>query len=126
RAADDERARILKALGRPGLQESDVAEVHRLVKVYDGGGYSVARASAYAETGGAALHRFPDSAARQVLTLIADYGIHHDPSRGAGAGARAAPVASSRCSPTSGSMTRTWAPSRGCSWRSIPGLGSSI
>jgi len=78
RATDDERARILKALGRPDLQDSDVAEVHRLVKVYDGVGYSVVRASAYAETGVAALHRFPDSAVRQVLTLIADYVIHRD------------------------------------------------
>jgi octaprenyl-diphosphate synthase len=78
RATDDERARILAALERPGLQESDVAEVHRLVKVYDGVGYSVARASAYAETGVAALHRFPDSAVRQVLALIADYVIHRD------------------------------------------------
>ena len=78
RATDDERARILAALERPGLQESDVTEVHRLVKVYDGVGYSVARASAYAETGVAALHRFPDSAVRQVLALIADYVIHRD------------------------------------------------
>jgi octaprenyl-diphosphate synthase len=78
RATDDERARILKALGRPGLQESDVAEVHRLVKVYDGVGYSVARASEYAETGVATLRRLPDSPVRQVLGLIADYVIHRD------------------------------------------------
>jgi octaprenyl-diphosphate synthase len=78
RSTDDERARILEALGRPGLQESDVAEVHRLVKMYDGVGYSVARASAYAETGVAALHRLPDSPVQQVLTLIADYVIHRD------------------------------------------------
>jgi octaprenyl-diphosphate synthase len=78
RATDDERARILEALGRPGLQDADVAEVHRLVKVYDGVGYSVARASAYAEAGIAALARFPDSPGRQILTLIAEYVIHRD------------------------------------------------
>ena len=78
RATDEERARILETLGRPGLQEPDVAEVHRLVKVYDGVGYSVARASAYAETGIAALGRFPDSPARQILQLIAEYVIHRD------------------------------------------------
>lgn len=78
RATDEERVRILEALGRPGLQDADVAEVHRLVKVYDGVGYSVARASAYAESGVAALQRFPDSPARQILTLIGDYVIHRD------------------------------------------------
>jgi octaprenyl-diphosphate synthase len=78
RATDEERGRILEALGRPGLQDSDLAEVHRLVKVYDGVGYSVARASAYAEAGIAALGRFPDSPARQILTLIAEYVIHRD------------------------------------------------
>ena len=59
RATADERARILEALGRPGLLETDVAEVHRLVKVYDGVGYAVGRALAYAETGVAALDRVP-------------------------------------------------------------------
>ena len=78
RATDEERTRILEALGRPGLQDADVAEVHRLVKVYDGVGYSVARALAYAEAGVAALQRFPDSPARQTLTLIGDYVIHRD------------------------------------------------
>lgn len=78
RATDEERARILETLGRPGLQEPDVAEVHRLVKVYDGVGYSVARASAYAETGITALDRFPDSPGRQILELIAEYVIHRD------------------------------------------------
>ena len=48
------------------------------VKVYDGVGYSVTRASAYAEAGIAALGRFPDSPARQILTLIAEYVIHRD------------------------------------------------
>ena len=78
RATDDERTRILETLGRPGLQETDVAEVHRLVKVYDGVGYSVARASAYAETGIAALDRLPGSPGREILTLIAEYVIHRD------------------------------------------------
>ena len=67
RATSEERARILETLGRPGSRSPDVAEVHRLVKVYDGVGYSVARASAYAETGIAALGRFPDSPGREIL-----------------------------------------------------------
>jgi octaprenyl-diphosphate synthase len=78
RATADERARILEALGRPGLLETDVAEVHRLVKVYDGVGYSVGRALAYVETGVAALDRFPVSPVREILTLIAEYVIHRD------------------------------------------------
>ena len=78
RATGDERARILETLGRPGLQETDVAEVHRLVKVYDGVGYAVGRALAYAETGAAALTRVPGSEAREILSLIAEYVIHRD------------------------------------------------
>jgi octaprenyl-diphosphate synthase len=78
RATADERARILETLGRPGVLEADVAEVHRLVKVYDGVGYAVGRASAYAATGAAALDRVPDSSAREILTLIAEYVIHRD------------------------------------------------
>jgi octaprenyl-diphosphate synthase len=78
RATTDERARILETLGRPGVLEADVAEVHRLVKVYDGVGYAVGRASAYATTGVAALERAPASAAREILTLIAEYVIHRD------------------------------------------------
>jgi octaprenyl-diphosphate synthase len=78
RATAEERARILKALGRPGRQETDVAEVHRLVKVYDGVGYSVGRALSYVETGVAALARFPGCEAREILSLIAEYVIHRD------------------------------------------------
>jgi geranylgeranyl pyrophosphate synthase len=78
RATVEERARILDALGRPGLHETDVTEVHRLVKVYDGVGYSVGRALGYAETGVALLGRFPGSEARDVLSLIAEYVIHRD------------------------------------------------
>jgi octaprenyl-diphosphate synthase len=78
RATADERSRILEALGRPGLLETDVAEVHRLVKVYDGVGYSVGRALAYVETGVAALDRVPASPVREILTLIAEYVIHRD------------------------------------------------
>ncbi len=78
RATADERARILETLGRPGVLEADVAEVHRLVKVYDGVGYAVGRASAYAVTGVAALDRLPASAGREILTLIAEYVIHRD------------------------------------------------
>ena len=78
RATAEERARILEALGRPGLQETDVAEVHRLVKVYDGVGYSVGRALSYVDTGVAALARLPGSEAREILSLIAEYVIHRD------------------------------------------------
>jgi octaprenyl-diphosphate synthase len=78
RATTDERARILDTLGRQDALEADVAEVHRLVKVYDGVGYAVGRASAYAETGVAALDRVPVSQAREILTLIAEYVIHRD------------------------------------------------
>jgi octaprenyl-diphosphate synthase len=78
RTSADERARILETLGRPGAREADVAEVHRLVEVYDGVGYAVGRASAYAETAVAALDRVPASEAREILTLIAEYVIHRD------------------------------------------------
>jgi octaprenyl-diphosphate synthase len=78
RATVEERARILEALGRPGLRETDAAEVHRLVKVYDGVGYSVSRALGYAETGVAVLERAPRSEAREILSLIAEYVIHRD------------------------------------------------
>jgi octaprenyl-diphosphate synthase len=78
RATVEERTRILDVLGRPGLQETDAAEVHRLVKVYDGVGYAVGRASAYAAAGVAALDRVPSSEARQLLGLIAEYVIHRD------------------------------------------------
>jgi octaprenyl-diphosphate synthase len=78
RATADERARILETLGRPGLLEADVAEVHRLVKVYDGVGYAVGRALAYAETGVAALERLSPSDAREILSVLAEYVIHRD------------------------------------------------
>jgi octaprenyl-diphosphate synthase len=78
RATAAERTRILATLGRPGLGEADVADVHRLVKVYDGVGYSVGRALAYAKTGVATLDRVPPSEAREILTLIAEYVIHRD------------------------------------------------
>jgi octaprenyl-diphosphate synthase len=78
RVTADERSCILEVLGRPGLLETDVAEVHRLVKVYDGVGYSVGRALAYVKTGVAALDRFPASPVREILTLIAEYVIHRD------------------------------------------------
>jgi geranylgeranyl pyrophosphate synthase len=55
-----------------------VAEVHRLVKVYDGVGYSVGRALGYAETGVAVLSRLPGSEAREILSLIAEYVIQRD------------------------------------------------
>jgi octaprenyl-diphosphate synthase len=78
RATAEERARILEALGRPGLLEMDVAEVHRLVKVYDGVGHAVRRASAFAESGVADLARLPAGEARELLALLAEYVIHRD------------------------------------------------
>ena len=52
--------------------------MHRLVKVYDGVGHAVGRASAYAAAGVAALDGVPPSAAREILTLLAEYVIHRD------------------------------------------------
>ena len=78
RATTEERTLILETLGRPGVLDVDVAEVRRLVKVYDGVGYAVGRASAYAATGVAALDRAPASEAREILELIAEYVIHRD------------------------------------------------
>jgi octaprenyl-diphosphate synthase len=78
RATAEERARILEALGRPGLLEMDVAEVHRLVKVYDGVGHAVRRASTFAESGVADLARLPPGEARELLALLAEYVIHRD------------------------------------------------
>jgi octaprenyl-diphosphate synthase len=78
RATADERALILETLGRPGVLEGDVTEVRRLVKVYDGVGYAVGRASTYASAGVAALDGVPSSAAREILGLIAEYVIHRD------------------------------------------------
>lgn len=79
RSTAQERAGILDALGRAGtLTDADVSEIYRLVKVYDGVGYAVSRAGAYAEAGVTALTRFPPSEARELLTLIAEYVIHRD------------------------------------------------
>jgi octaprenyl-diphosphate synthase len=78
RATPEERKLILETLGRPGVLDVDVAEVRRLVKVYDGVGYAVGRASAYAAAGVAALDRAPASEAREILELIAEYVIHRD------------------------------------------------
>lgn len=82
RATDGERARILDVLRRPSPADAgadrDVAEVHRLVKVYDGVGYAVGRAAEYASRATAELARFPLSEEREVLGLIANYVIHRD------------------------------------------------
>jgi octaprenyl-diphosphate synthase len=78
RATAEERAHILETLGRPGVLDVDVAEVRRLVKVYDGVGYAVSRASAYAAAGVAALDGLPAGEAREILGLIAEYVIHRD------------------------------------------------
>jgi octaprenyl-diphosphate synthase len=78
RASPEERALILDTLGRPGVLEADVAEVRRLVKVYDGVGYAAGRAAAYAEASVAALDRVPGSEAREIFGLIAEYVIQRD------------------------------------------------
>jgi octaprenyl-diphosphate synthase len=85
RATPEERARILEVLARPRAaagdarpSEREVAEIHRLVKVYDGVGYAVGRAGAYAAEATARLAEFPASEERQVLGLIAEYVIHRD------------------------------------------------
>jgi octaprenyl-diphosphate synthase len=79
RASAEERAAMLAILGRPaGLEEGDVAEIQRLVKVYDGVGYTVGRATAYAEAAVAALEPFPASEARALLALVAEYVVHRD------------------------------------------------
>jgi octaprenyl-diphosphate synthase len=79
RATLEERDRILATLARPDVvTEADLAEVQRLVKVYDGVGYAVRRASTYAAEGVARLRGLPPGAIREVLALIADYVIHRD------------------------------------------------
>ncbi len=84
RAPAEERGRILAVLRHPGGDadggpaDPDVREVHRLVKLYDGVGYAVSRAAAYAAEATAQLDRFPPSEAREVLGLIADYVVHRD------------------------------------------------
>jgi octaprenyl-diphosphate synthase len=85
RAHPEERTQILEALRRPALaepdaalDERDVVEVLRLVKRYDGVGYAVARAGAYAAQATAGLGRFPASDERDVLGLIAEYVVQRD------------------------------------------------
>ncbi len=78
RATQAERARILDVLARRGSGDRDVAEVHRLVKVYDGVGYAVSRAAGYAAEATARLAGFPPSEAREALALIAEYVVHRD------------------------------------------------
>jgi octaprenyl-diphosphate synthase len=85
RATPDERARILELLTRPRIapgdglpSERDVAEIRRLVKVYDGVGYAVGRAAGYAGEATARLAGFAPSDEREVLGLIAEYVIHRD------------------------------------------------
>jgi octaprenyl-diphosphate synthase len=85
RATVAEHGRILEILSWAGLSagdggpaERDVAEIHRLVRRYDGVAYAVGRAAAYAAHATAQLAAFPLSEEREVLTLIADYVIHRD------------------------------------------------
>jgi octaprenyl-diphosphate synthase len=78
RATPDERARIAAALTAAGPDGRDVAEVRRLVKVYDGVGYAVTRAARYAEQATAGLDGFPPGEERAALGLIADYVIRRD------------------------------------------------
>ena len=78
RATPEERARILEVLARPGLADAEVAEIRRLVKMYDGLGYAMARAAAYAGEASARLGVFPASEERETLELIATYVIQRD------------------------------------------------
>ncbi|MGH7322997.1 MAG: polyprenyl synthetase family protein [Candidatus Rokuibacteriota bacterium] len=78
RAAPGERARIVAALTGPGPDERDVAEVHRLVKVYDGVGYAMACAATYVAEAMGQLQQFPLAEEREALGLIADYVIRRD------------------------------------------------
>jgi octaprenyl-diphosphate synthase len=79
RATPEERERILAALASPApSDERDVAEVHRLVKVYDGVGYAVTRAAGYVDAALASLERVTAGEERDALALIADYVIRRD------------------------------------------------
>jgi octaprenyl-diphosphate synthase len=78
RATPAERRRILGTLGRSDSPGPDLAEVQRLVKVYDGVGYAVRRAAAYAADATAALRELSPSGARDVLELVADYVVRRD------------------------------------------------
>jgi octaprenyl-diphosphate synthase len=79
RASAEERAAILDILTQPArVGEADIAEIQRLVKVYDGVGYAVSRASAHAEDAVSALDGLPLSEARELLTLVAEYVIQRD------------------------------------------------
>jgi len=79
RATDDERERVLATLGRPdAVTDATLAEIQRLVKVYDGVGYAVRRASTYVAEAVARLASLPAGEIREALTLIADYVIHRD------------------------------------------------
>jgi octaprenyl-diphosphate synthase len=85
RAMPEEQARILAGLAHPGTapgdavpSERDMAEIHRLVKVYDGVGYAVGRAAGYAADATAQLAGFPPSEEREILGLIAEYVIQRD------------------------------------------------
>jgi octaprenyl-diphosphate synthase len=78
RATAAERDRILSTVARPDSSEADLSEVQRLVKVYDGVGYAVARASDFAAEAVAALREVPASPARDTLELIAEYVVRRD------------------------------------------------
>lgn len=78
RATAEERARIIAALTGAGPGARDVAEVHRLVKVYDGVGYAAARAATYVAEAMGRLDRFPLTEEREILSLIAEYVIRRD------------------------------------------------
>jgi octaprenyl-diphosphate synthase len=78
RATPEERGRILAALAPAAPGERDVAEVHRLVKMYDGVGYAVRRAGAYVDDAMVRLGGLPAGEEREALALIADYVIRRD------------------------------------------------
>jgi octaprenyl-diphosphate synthase len=83
RASPEERAWILgvlerSAVGPDGPSEPDVAEIHRLVRRYDGVGYAVARAAERAAEATGRLAGFPPSEEREVLGLIAEFVVRRD------------------------------------------------
>jgi octaprenyl-diphosphate synthase len=77
RATAGERGRIAAVLAG-GPEARELAEVHRLVKVYDGVGYAVAQAASFASAAVRSLAGLPDTEERRILGLIAEYVVHRD------------------------------------------------
>jgi octaprenyl-diphosphate synthase len=78
RAGEAERERVQALLGRREPGGAEVEEIRRLVVTYDGVGYALGRARAYALSAKEALAPFPPSEARETLGLIADFVVDRD------------------------------------------------